>query len=32
MNLLYVAVTRAMGCLEVHCDWLRALLKMPSDR
>lgn len=32
MNLLYVAATRAMGCLEVQCDWLRTLLKIPSER
>lgn len=29
MNLLYVAVTRAMGCLEIHSEWLRSLLKLP---
>ncbi|NLC21095.1 MAG: ATP-dependent helicase [Halomonadaceae bacterium] len=32
MNLLYVAATRAMGCLEVHCEWLRSLLNIPRGR
>lgn len=31
MNLLYVAATRAMGCLEIHCEWLRSLLKLPPS-
>lgn len=26
MNLLYVAATRAMDCLDVRCDWLRPIL------
>ncbi|MOA63957.1 hypothetical protein D3C78_1898630 [compost metagenome] len=27
MNLLYVAVTRAMMCLEVNCEWLKRLIE-----
>jgi len=32
MNLMYVAATRAMSCLEVRCEWLRRLLNLPADR
>lgn len=28
MNLLYVAATRAMICLEVNCEWLRSILRI----
>lgn len=30
MNLLYVAATRAMGCLEIQCEWLNGLVKQPA--
>jgi len=32
MNLLYVAATRAMECLDVRCDWLRPILTDGQER
>lgn len=32
MNLLYVAATRAMECLDVRCEWLRPVLMDSQER
>lgn len=31
MNLLYVAVTRAMRCLEVNCEWVNNIINAKSS-